>query len=82
MKLRDTLMVTFLGLLALPAMAQEAAIDVNGDSNYSFPELQVALPEMTLEEFTVLDANGDGLLDSEEIATAIEAELLPAPGEG
>ena len=52
-------------------------IDVNGDGNYSFPELQVAMPDMTIDGFTALDANGDGLLDADEIAVSVEAELLP-----
>ncbi len=52
-------------------------IDVNGDGNYSFPELQVAMPYMTIDGFTALDANGDGLLDADEIAVGVEAELLP-----
>jgi hypothetical protein len=52
-------------------------IDVNGDGNYSFPELQVAMSDMTIDGFTALDANGDGLLDSDEIAVGVEAELLP-----
>ena len=52
-------------------------IDVNGDGNYSFPELQVAMPDMTIDGFTALDANGDGLLDADEIAVCVEAELLP-----
>ena len=77
MKLRNTLFCLPLSLLALPAVAQDAAIDVNGDGNYSFPEVQVAMPDMTIDDFTVLDANGDGLLDADEIAVGIEAELLP-----
>ena len=52
-------------------------IDVNGVGNYSFPELQVAMPDMTIDGFTALDANGDGLLDADEIAVGVEAELLP-----
>ena len=82
MTMRGTLLVAIFGLAALPVLAQDAAIDVNGDGNYSFPELEVALPEMTLEDFTALDANGDGLLDADEIAVAIEAELLPTPNDG
>lgn len=70
----------FLPVLALAttAFAQDAAIDVNADGAYSFPELQAVMTEMTEEEFTALDANGDGLLDADEIAAATEAGLLPA----
>lgn len=64
--------------MAAPAFAVEAQIDVNGDGMYSFPELQAAMPEMSEDDFTLLDATGDGLLDADEIAAATEAGLLPA----
>lgn len=67
-----------LTVLAVPAFAQDAAIDINGDGMYSFPELQAVMPEMTEEDFTTLDASGDGLLDADEITVATEAGLLPA----
>ncbi len=65
-------------LMAVPAIAQDAAIDVNADGMYSFPELQAAMPEMTEEDFTTIDVTGDGLLDADEIAAATEAGILPA----
>jgi hypothetical protein len=77
MKLRNALFFLPLSLLALPASAQDATIDVNGDGNYSYPEVQVVMPDMTIDDFTMLDGNGDGLLDADEIAVGIEAELLP-----
>lgn len=78
MKRIYTLLTLPLALMALPALAQDATIDVNGDGNYSYPELQVAMPDMTIDDFTVLDANGDGLLDADEIATGTETGMLPA----
>ena len=66
-----------MGVLAAPALAQDAAIDVNGDGMYSFPELQAVMPEMTEEDFVALDSTGDGLLDGEEITVATDAGLLP-----
>ncbi len=36
------------------------------------------MPEMTEEDFTTLDASGDGPLDADEITVATEAGLLPA----
>lgn len=78
---RKSTMILPVALLALatsPLMAQDAEIDVNGDGMYSYPELQVVMPDMTEDEFTVLDANGDGLLDADEIAAGTEAGLLPA----
>ncbi len=64
--------------MAGSAMAQDAAIDVNADGMYSFPELQAAMPDMTEEDFTAIDVSGDGLLDVDEIAAATEAGILPA----
>ena len=65
-------------IAATPLIAQDAEIDVDADGMYSYPELQAAMPEMTEDEFVVLDVNGDGLLDADEIAAATEAGLLPA----
>ena len=78
---RTTKLITplaVLTVLAVPAFAQDAAIDINGDGMYSFPEVQAVMPEMTEEEFTALDASGDGLLDADEITVATEAGLLPS----
>lgn len=78
MKLRNLLIALPITVIALPVLAQSAAIDADGDGMYSLPEVQAALPDMTMDGFTVLDANGDGLLDAEEIAIAVEAGVLPA----
>jgi hypothetical protein len=64
--------------LAVPAFAQDAAIDIDGDGMYSFSEVQAVMPEMTEDDFTVLDSSGDGLLDADEITVAVEAGMLPA----
>lgn len=64
-------------LFAAPVLAQSAAIDVNADGMYSFPELQAAAPELTEDDFAALDSNGDGLLDSEEIAAGEASGVLP-----
>jgi len=66
-----------LAALAVPSFAQNAEIDINGDGMYSYPELQAVMPEMTEDDFTVLDTSGDGLLNADEIAAATEAGLLP-----
>ena len=64
--------------LAAPAVAQDAAIDINGDGMYSLAELRAALPSISEDTFSVLDASGDGLLDADEIAAGIAAGLLPS----
>lgn len=68
-----------LACVAAPALAIETEIDVNGDGAYSLTEVQSVLPDMTTDNFLVLDANGDGLLDKSEVAAAIEAGFLPDP---
>lgn len=70
--------MALLAAFAVPAMAQDAAIDIDGDGMYSIAELQAVMPEMTEEEFVILDVTGDGLLDADEFAVAVEAGLLPA----
>ena len=64
-------------LLALPAMAQNADIDINGDGMYSLAEIRAALPGFSDDDFDRLDSNNDGLLDAEEIAAGEAEGLLP-----
>lgn len=66
-------------LLALPALAIESEIDLDGDGTYNLSEVQTAMPDMTFDSFNVIDVNGDGLLDADEVAAAVEAGLLPEP---
>lgn len=78
MTLRKLLISLPIVALAMPAIAQDAMIDANGDALYSYPEVQAVLPDMSLDDFTALDANGDGMLDADEVAVGVEAGLLPA----
>ncbi|MFN3664359.1 hypothetical protein [Yoonia sp.] len=64
-------------LLALPAMAQNADIDINGDGMYSLAEIRAALPDFSDDDFDRLDSNNDGLLDADEIAAGEAEGLLP-----
>jgi len=75
----NTLMaaLALIAAAATPALAQMAEIDLDGDGMYSLTEVQAVLPEMTEDDFMLLDASGDGLLDAEEIATGTEAGILP-----
>ena len=75
---RTLTLIAPLTLLVSAAFAQDAAIDINGDGMYSFPEIQAVMPEMTEDQFTTLDVSGDGLLDADEIAAGVEAGVLPA----
>lgn len=76
--MRNTLIFVSVLAAATPLAAQDSAIDTDGDGLYSFAEVQAAMPEMTADQFVVLDVNADGLLDADEIAAATEAGLLPA----
>jgi len=67
-----------LSMVAGAAAAVIAEIDVNSDGMYSFPEVLAVMPDFTDADFAALDANGDGLLDGDEIAAAVEAGMLPA----
>lgn len=79
MKTMTAAFTTVLTVAALTAHAQEidAEVDVNGDGFYSFPELGVAMPELTAEDFTTMDTTGDGLLDAAEVMAAQDAGLMP-----
>ncbi len=59
-----------------PLMAQDM-IDANEDGFLSLAEIQAVYPDVTETDFTEADANGDGLLDEEELAAAREAGLIP-----
>lgn len=78
MSIRNTLIALPFVVFAAPAFAQDAAIDTDGDSAYSFAELQAAMPDLAQEDFDAMDANADGVLDADEIAAATEAEMLMA----
>ncbi|UWR24146.1 EF-hand domain-containing protein [Sulfitobacter sp. S190] len=53
-------------------------MDADGDALLSFEEVQGAFPDVTADQFNVLDLNADGVLDAEEVAAAQEAGLMPA----
>jgi hypothetical protein len=70
--------VAVLFALAVPAFAQNAAIDINGDGMYSYAELRAALPDISEDTFGILDTSGDGLLSADEITAGTAAGLLPS----
>lgn len=58
------------------AMGQPDDIDGDGDGMVSYPELLTVVPTLTEEEFMALDADGDGLLNDEELSAAEDAGLI------
>ena len=42
--------------------------------------MQAAFPDLTEETFTAIDANGDGMIDPDELKAAQEAGVLPSDG--
>lgn len=65
-------------LLAGPALAQtvDPGLDTNGDGMFSFPELVAGYPELTEDQFTAMDATGDGVLDPLEVEAAVAAGMI------
>ena len=63
--------------LAVPAFAQ-SEMDVDGDGNVSLEELQATYPELTEEQFTMMDTDEDGVLSEAELQAATDAGLLPS----
>lgn len=68
-----------IGAGASVALAQEG-MDTDGDGVYSYAELLAVYPTLDEEAFAALDVNGDGVVDNEEYAAAIEAGALVADG--
>ncbi|QUJ77825.1 hypothetical protein KDD17_07785 [Sulfitobacter albidus] len=67
--------------LCLPAyaMGQSAvAIDANEDGVLSLEEVQAVYPDVTEDQFTTADLNGDGALEDAEVQAAQEAGLMPS----
>jgi carbohydrate-binding DOMON domain-containing protein len=77
------LFASAIALAATPLLAQtiDPVADANGDGFYSFPEMQVQMPDLTSETFTAIDTSGDGLVDAEELAAAVAGGLWPAMAE-
>lgn len=64
-------------LIALPATAaQFADIDADGDKMATYEELATVYTDVTMEEFTAMDTNGDTFLDEAELTAAVEAGLI------
>lgn len=74
-----TLVVVLATSIAFSANAMPAEIDTDGDGMASLAELQVSYPELTADVFGDIDTNGDGFVDDEEMAIAVELGNLADP---
>jgi Ca2+-binding EF-hand superfamily protein len=68
------------------ALAQDldfAALDADVSGGVSLSELQVALPDITEEEFASYDLDGSGELSEEELAAvvSVDADAMSVEGE-
>lgn len=68
----------FVFAAATALIAQDAAVDADGDGMVTMEEFALAYPDLTEESFTTADLNADGMLDADELAAAAEAGVLPA----
>ena len=75
---RWTLILAALLGLGAPAATAAEVEDADGDGVYSMEELMVAYPSLTEELFGTIDGNGDGAVDPEELAAAVDAGVLVA----
>lgn len=55
-----------------------ADADTNGDGMLTIEEVQAVYPEVTPDQFSQIDANGDGAVDDAEMSAAQDSGLLPA----
>lgn len=65
-------------LVAAPGLALAEGVDANGDGLLTWEEVMTAYPDVTEEQFTQADLDGNGSLDEAEVAAAREVGLLPA----
>lgn len=73
-----TPIIAALAAVFASAAAAATELDTDGDGLVTLEEISAALPEITEETFTMMDANGDGTLDEDELAEARDAGMLPA----
>lgn len=79
MKTTALILALLTGMGATAALAMETSVeDANGDGVYSKEELIAAFPELSDENFEMIDANGDGQVDTAELESAEEEGWLPA----
>ncbi len=82
--MKTTLITTAtLAALALPAFAQDAVVlDADEDGLITLEEAQAVYPEVSEDDFTAADKDGDGALNADEVTMARADGLLPMAEEG
>lgn len=73
-----TLTSIAMAVLLAGAVSAQSSADANGDGVLTIDEVQAVMPEITPEDFSLMDTNADGTLDGSEIDAAQEAGLMPA----
>lgn len=63
-------------LFSVPAFAQMADLDTDGDGMASFDEVISVYNSVTEDTFGAMDTNGDGALDEAEMTAAVDAGTL------
>ena len=77
LKKMQLMLAVLIGMGAATAAAAQTMVeDTDGDGAYSMEELLAVYPALTEERFGEIDANADGLIDADELASAQEAGLL------
>lgn len=71
-----TLTLAALGLAGAAAAQTVAVPDTDGNGTYSMEELVAVYPDLTEDGFALIDANGDGSVDADELTAAQEAGTL------
>ena len=69
----------FILAVTLPAAALAGdKLDADGDGAVSMTEFNEAMPDAGASVFAEIDANADGVLSADELATARDVGMIPA----
>lgn len=72
-------MLAAAGGFAMLATLAPAGVADEVPPPWTLAEFLTVHPEASIELFSQIDANGDGLIDTEELAAAVEAGLISEP---
>jgi len=74
-----------MGLMANAAIAQSETtieVDTNGDGLMSIEEVLAVFPDVSAENFSQTDVDGNGVLDDDEMVAGQEQGLIPTSTDG